>query len=163
MKIGSRFFFGRVRGPFACQPKALLLPFERASIGASGPEGRSSIADGALGCLQLLLRAAFFGFEREQPQTLANAMKLGSCEILNALEPRFEANPLGVSFAPRPGRGPASLVARGNERRRLSSRSAFGLAEGARARIDLLPPERHERLEGVALLQRSFLSAVTRG
>lgn len=163
MKIGSRFFLGGVRRALACQPKTLLPELERASVGASGPESRSGIADGALSRLHLLLGAAFFGFEREQMQTLANAMKLGSREILNALEPRFEARPLGIAVALRPRRGPSSLVARGFERLRFSSRSAFGLAEGARARIDFLPPERHERLEGVALLQRSFLSADTRG
>jgi hypothetical protein len=90
-------------------------------------------------------------------------VKLASGEITSPLEPRFETSPLAFTLAlgthRRPRPSPASFL----ERHRFAARSAFCFAECSRVRVDFLPPERHERLEGVALLQRSFLSGVTRG
>lgn len=163
MKIGSRFFLGRESLPFARLAKALFLAFERARVHARGAERRASGIDHSFGLVHLLLGAAFVGFELEHAQAFANAMKLGAGEILNALEPSFEASPFGAPFALRLRRRPESPFADGAPRGSLPLRSSFGVAERACARIDLLPPERDERLEGVALLQRSFLSAVTRG
>jgi hypothetical protein len=163
VKIRSGLLLGRVRRLLALQAKTLFLALERASIGTSDSERRPSVADDALGRCHLLLRAALLGFEREDAQALANATKLGSGEIVSALEPGFEASPLGVLFALSPCRFLGSLLASSIERRRFTPRLSFGFADCSRIRVDLLAPERHERLEGVALLQRWFLSAVTRG
>jgi hypothetical protein len=163
VKVQSRLFLERLGRPFARLPKSLFLAFERARVGASRPERRAGVAGDLLGRLQLLRQSALFGFECQKPQALAKAVKLGSGKVLGAFETRFEASPLGFTFALGNRRGSSSPLAGRFERLHFASRLAFGFAECSRTRIDFFPPERHERLEGVALLQRSFLSAVTRG
>jgi hypothetical protein len=163
VKVQSRLFLEGLGRPFARLLKSFFLKFERARVGTSGPERRAGVAGDLLGRLQLLRLSALFGFECQQTQALAKAVKLGSGEVLDALDARFEASPLGLTFAFGNRRGPSSPLAGRFERLRFASSLAFGFAECSRARVDFFAPERHERLEGVALLQRSFLSAVTRG
>jgi hypothetical protein len=163
VKVGGRFLLGRLRRSFALEPEPLLEPFERASIGSPFPECRASVANRALRPFDLTRRAAFLGFELEQAKALPNPMKLRSREILSPLEPCFEASPLELVFELGPTKRSRPSLASVVERRCFSLRLPFGLGQCSRARVDLLPPERHERLEGGALLQRSFLSAVTRG
>jgi hypothetical protein len=163
VKIGAGVVFCCGFGAFRRLLEASLVSFESASVRARPGERRPSVVNGPFGTLRLLFGAALQNPERLDAQTAAHTVDLAAREIVRPREPPFETRALRRCFVARSGFGRGATGPSRVQRRPFGRRLPFGVGELVGAPVDPIAPHADERLAGVALLHRSFLSGDTRG